>query len=183
MSPQWYALPHYAPMGIISIRTHLCRAGESQRSTHHLKVEAVENVFDTHNHRFTILSQPDISESQVGSTYTLDSGPIFQQTVEYLTNGRTGWLTFCVGLACWGATKHYFNGDYPGVDLMGFTIEGLDLSINSYRTWQETSDFYAYEAATTFVIRGRFPFTRKEPPPPEGPSPPVDGSTVVAKLR
>src|SRR5262245_26197629 len=182
----WYALPQYAPIGIISVTTETLYE-RLQESAKDLRVQALEDELGLGIPKFKIFFLPNISESQVGSTYTLDSGPVFQQTVDFLTNGRIGWLTFGLGTGFISFTKNYFNGNYPGVDLMGFTIEGLDLSINSYHaSWHpeggEGGGFF-WDCSITFVIRGRFPLRRKEPPPPEGPSPPLDGSTVVAKVR
>jgi len=107
---------------------------------------------------FTIFDVRNVPQV-VGSIFTLDSGPIFEQTVDFLTNGQTdpnpftSLIIFDLGPgAIHGDKKRFFNGGYPGVDLRGFTIEGLDLSVDSFRSI-ETFD----EAHITFVIRGEFP--------------------------
>src|SRR5262249_11069526 len=101
---------------------------------------------------------------QVGSKFTLDSGPIFQQTVDYLTNGQEGPLDFQLrdtrGIGGQGFSKRHFNGGYPAVDLRGFTIEGLDLTVDSFRTVPDPEGpptFLMSEVHITFVIRGEFP--------------------------
>jgi hypothetical protein len=93
----------------------------------------------------------------VGSIFTLDSGPIFKQTVDFLTNGQRGVLEFDLLLSDGsggglGFRKRQFNGGYPAVDFRGFTIEGLDLSVDSFRAQVDPA-----EAHITFVIRGEFP--------------------------
>jgi hypothetical protein len=102
---------------------------------------------------FTILVVQNFSQ-KVGSIFTLESGPIFKQTVDFLTNGQDGFLEFIVRPSGGGPgfKKRHFNGGYPAVDLRGFTIEGLDLSVDSFGTQVDPG-----EAHITFVIRGEFP--------------------------
>jgi hypothetical protein len=112
---------------------------------------------------FTIFDLPEV-QLLVGSTHTLDSGPRFQQTVDYLTNGQNGLITFYLlfggrgGGAGRGDPKSAFNGGYPGVELRGLTIEGLDLRIDSFSAPQPSAGNPEMgEAHITFVIRGEFP--------------------------
>jgi hypothetical protein len=108
----------------------------------------------------TIINVPNISSRPVGSTFTLNSGPVFSQTVDFLTNGQEGmliiWLSFAINVntgAGHGSSKRYFNGGYPAIDLRGFTIEGLDLRLDSFTATQES-----VAVQITFVIRGKFPW-------------------------
>jgi hypothetical protein len=113
----------------------------------------------------TIFHVPNVTSQSVGSKFTLDSGPIFKQTVDFLTNGqagppppRPGWtLQFWLNGSGYGLTKNYFNGGYPAVDLRGFTIEKLELRIDGVRALQEWTP-EGIAVTITFVIRGKFPW-------------------------
>jgi len=106
---------------------------------------------------FIIFEVRNVSSQSAGSTFTLDSGPIFQKTVDYLTNGQQGLISFIHWAASgFGRWKSDFNGGYPAIDLRGFTIEGLDLRIDSHTPWIDPAPGPA--VTFTFIIRGKFPW-------------------------
>jgi hypothetical protein len=141
-------------MGIISTTPIMIGVGRSARPTElQVRGGGVSTL-----PAFTIFDVRNVSQV-VGSIFTLDSGPIFEQTVDFLTNGQTSTnpydslIIFDLGPgAIYGEKKRFFNGGYPGVDLRGLTIEGLDLSVDSFRSIEDFD-----EAHITFVIRGEFP--------------------------
>jgi hypothetical protein len=114
----------------------------------------------------TIFRVPNVTSQSVGSKFTLDSGPIFKQTVDFLTNGQAApppprteeWtLQFWLNGNILGFPKRHFNGGYPAIDLRGFTIEKLELRIDGFRALQQwTPEQIA--VAITFIIRGNFPW-------------------------
>jgi hypothetical protein len=119
---------------------------------------------------FTIFHVPNISSQSVGSTFTLNSGPVFSQTVDFLTNGQEAEpppplgpphrysLQFWINGSGCGWWKKQLNGGYPAVDLRGFTIEGLDLRIDGFSAWQDAELGEMIAVTITFVIRGKFPW-------------------------
>jgi hypothetical protein len=121
-----------------------------------------------------------VSAQQVGSTFTLDSGPIFAQTADYLTSGSGGGLFDNGGYIAFELNPAYGPGQYVHVpNLQGSTIYGFDLTLDDFNIDPvqvvldpKTGEYKQYplvHASVTFVIRG---LPRREPPPPEGPSPP-----------
>jgi hypothetical protein len=80
--------------------------------------------------------------------------------VDFLTNGQQGVVIFRFppGLNGGGKFKVAFNGGYPGIDLCGLTIEGLDLTVDSFNPWKDYDSNYYAEVQITLVIRGVFPW-------------------------
>src|SRR5262249_29884981 len=112
---------------VISTSTYKMGVGPSQPNT--LRVWA---MYDTAAPPPPVVAIFDlnISPASVGSTFTLDSGLKFQQTVDFLTNGQEGWLAFFFDGSGTGRPKSFFNGGYPAIDLRGFTIEALVLRLD-----------------------------------------------------
>jgi hypothetical protein len=128
-----------------------------------LRIIASDHLF-TPNFLFTIFDV-SISPASVGSTFALNLGPKFQQTVDFLTNGQEGALVWFVGdgggSGGGGRPKRSFNGGYPAIDLRGFTIEALDLRLDGFREGPAAGDPHPgevfYWVTFTLVIRGEFP--------------------------
>ena len=159
-------------MGIISAST--IRIGLWPQP-HRLRLWATDSLWPSSTSSFRIFDV-NISPASVGSTFTLSSGPIFQQTVDFLTNGQVGgagpsaghlqragigWILGNGGGAGGGQPKRFFNGGYPTVDLRGCTIEGLDLRLDEFAEGPvPLSEDTAYWVTFTLVIRGKSPWGR-----------------------
>jgi hypothetical protein len=143
-------------MGIISTTTVFATAGNPPKPDRFViwastfqafKSPPIVTIFDVN-----ISNSP----ATVGSTFTLNSGPIFQQTVDFLTNGQDGYLVFMGTRSGIDYAKRSLNGGVPAIDLRGFTIEGLDLHFDGYTVISGHGP--GYWATFRFVIRGKFPW-------------------------
>ena len=147
-------------MGIISTHRQIFWVGDVSYAVPNSVQVLGSDVLGYHPPNFFIIF--DVPNPSAGSTLTLSSGPRFQQTVDFLTNGRQGGITFFIGVAPAGGgagggyanshEKRQFNGGYPGIDLRGFTIEGLDFHLEPV-----TPEENYFLVDFTFVIRGKFP--------------------------
>jgi hypothetical protein len=150
-------------MGIISTSTFSWATGGSEADTQdELTVEAGAPAPPNGppplppSNSLKFFDVPNVP-SQIGSTFRLRSGPIFQQAVSFLTDGQPGALWFLVNKGGLFVPKSDLKGVYPGVDLHGFTIERLNLRIDKFNTFQSADGTYWTASTITFVIRGKFP--------------------------
>jgi hypothetical protein len=116
-------------------------------------------VDDDPTHNFDIFDLT-ASDALTGQTFTLDSGPLFQNFARFMTDGREGDLVF--ELRSGGGSGGYFSrksnfapGSLNGVDLQGFIIDGCDLRIDYYEDLgQRPSGLYWSRTNFTLTIRG-----------------------------
>ena len=148
-------------MGIISKSTFSWATGGSQPDTQdELTVEPGAPAPPDGPPPFPPSNSPKFFDvpnvpSQIGSTFRLRSGPMFQQAATFLTDGQPGTLWFLVNKGAMVVPKSDLKSGYPGVDLHGFTIERLDLRIDKFNTFQSADGDYWTASTITFVIHGK----------------------------